>query len=282
MLFDTDIGTDIDDAYALALILRSPELELLGVTTVSGDAVARARLAAKLLAVEGGAAATIPVYAGTSTATQYLKQAEWAVGLRVAGAAHRGRRRLPARADRGAAGPAHHRRRRRADQRRGAADVVAGHRRQDQADRADGRRGAARRTARLGAAAGVEHQVERRGRAARCSRPACRSIVAPLDATADLKLTPEHRVRLFTRGSPLTDALAALDYLWTHTNTWKGADADPVRPAADRRALRAGHRALRVAARRRRGRRPHARGQGRAGERARRDRRRTRRRSWTR
>ena len=46
VLFDTDIGTDIDDAYALALILRSPEIELLGVTTVSSDAVARARLAA--------------------------------------------------------------------------------------------------------------------------------------------------------------------------------------------------------------------------------------------
>ena len=47
-------------------------------------------------------------------------------------------------------------------------------------------------------------------------------VVAPLDATADLKLTPAHRVRLFTRGTPLTDALAALDYLWQHTNTWKG------------------------------------------------------------
>ena len=81
VLFDTDIGTDIDDAYALALILRSPELELLGVTTVSGDAVARARLAAKLLAIEGGAAARVPVYAGTSTATQYMKQTEWAAGF---------------------------------------------------------------------------------------------------------------------------------------------------------------------------------------------------------
>ena len=47
-------------------------------------------------------------------------------------------------------------------------------------------------------------------------------IVAPLDATADLKLTPEHRVRIFTRGTPLTDALAALDYVWRHTNNWKG------------------------------------------------------------
>src|SRR5690349_8948394 len=79
VLFDTDIGTDIDDAYALAQIVRSPELELLGVTTVSSDAVARARLAAKLLAVAGRT--DIPVYAGISTATQYMKQVEWAAGF---------------------------------------------------------------------------------------------------------------------------------------------------------------------------------------------------------
>ena len=47
-------------------------------------------------------------------------------------------------------------------------------------------------------------------------------LVGPLDATADLKLTPEHRVRIFGRGSPLTDALAALDFVWRHTNDWKG------------------------------------------------------------
>ena len=51
VIFDTDIGTDIDDAYALVALIRRPELELLGVTTVSSDAVARARLAAKLLSV---------------------------------------------------------------------------------------------------------------------------------------------------------------------------------------------------------------------------------------
>src|SRR6516225_5901557 len=53
ILLDTDIGTDIDDAFALALILASPELDLLGVTTVAGDTRARARLAAKLLAESG-------------------------------------------------------------------------------------------------------------------------------------------------------------------------------------------------------------------------------------
>src|SRR5262245_36048769 len=81
VIFDTDIGTDIDDAYALAAILHRPELELLGVTTVSSDAVARARLAAKLLHVAGGRWEQVPVYAGTSTDTQYMKQVDWATGF---------------------------------------------------------------------------------------------------------------------------------------------------------------------------------------------------------
>src|SRR5262245_47535135 len=78
VIFDTDIGTDIDDAYALAALLKRADLELLGVTTVSSDAVARARLAAKLLHVAGGDWRKVPVYAGNSTATQYMKQVEWA------------------------------------------------------------------------------------------------------------------------------------------------------------------------------------------------------------
>lgn len=53
VLIDTDIGDDIDDALALALALRSPEIELLGVTTVFGDTWVRARLAAHVLSVFG-------------------------------------------------------------------------------------------------------------------------------------------------------------------------------------------------------------------------------------
>ncbi|MGH7486845.1 MAG: hypothetical protein ACREMY_14775, partial [bacterium] len=37
ILFDTDIGDDIDDALALGLALQSPELDVRGVTTVSDD-----------------------------------------------------------------------------------------------------------------------------------------------------------------------------------------------------------------------------------------------------
>src|SRR5262249_41900517 len=49
-------------------------------------------------------------------------------------------------------------------------------------------------------------------------------LVAPLDSTADLRLTPEMRVELFARGVPLNDALASLNSIWRHTNTWKSVD----------------------------------------------------------
>jgi len=41
IILDTDIGDDIDDALALGLILSSPELHLIGVTTVFKNTVAR-------------------------------------------------------------------------------------------------------------------------------------------------------------------------------------------------------------------------------------------------
>jgi purine nucleosidase len=53
LLLDTDIGTDVDDALALAFALRHPGIDLRAVTTVSGDARRRARIAAKLLRLGG-------------------------------------------------------------------------------------------------------------------------------------------------------------------------------------------------------------------------------------
>lgn len=49
VVIDTDIGDDIDDALALALALSSPELEVVGVTTVYGRVDVRALLAARVL-----------------------------------------------------------------------------------------------------------------------------------------------------------------------------------------------------------------------------------------
>jgi purine nucleosidase len=48
-ILDTDIGDDIDDAFALALALRSPELKLLGITTAYGDTDLRAKLLGRYL-----------------------------------------------------------------------------------------------------------------------------------------------------------------------------------------------------------------------------------------
>ena len=53
VILDTDIGDDIDDAYALALVLTSPELKLLGVTTAWGNTGLRAQLVEGLLCETG-------------------------------------------------------------------------------------------------------------------------------------------------------------------------------------------------------------------------------------
>lgn len=53
VLLDTDIGTDVDDCLALALLLRSAELEPIGVTCVYGDVALRARMVHKLLTLAG-------------------------------------------------------------------------------------------------------------------------------------------------------------------------------------------------------------------------------------
>jgi len=79
ILLDTDIGTDIDDAFALALVIESPELELIGVSTVSGDTQARARLAAKML--WRARHLEIPVAAGEPGKPLPIDQTRWAQGF---------------------------------------------------------------------------------------------------------------------------------------------------------------------------------------------------------
>src|SRR5688500_13170838 len=44
VLLDTDIGTDVDDLLARALLVGATEVQLIGVTTVYGDTVLRARM----------------------------------------------------------------------------------------------------------------------------------------------------------------------------------------------------------------------------------------------
>jgi purine nucleosidase len=61
ILLDTDIGSDIDDAVALAYLLAHPQAELLGITTVSGEAQKRAMLASALCKAAGK---EVPIYPG--------------------------------------------------------------------------------------------------------------------------------------------------------------------------------------------------------------------------
>ena len=62
LLFDTDIGSDIDDAVALAYLLSQPSIELLGITTVTGEARKRAALAERLIDIAGGSIPVTPGY----------------------------------------------------------------------------------------------------------------------------------------------------------------------------------------------------------------------------
>jgi purine nucleosidase len=52
-ILDTDAGTDVDDALAIAFAVRHPNLDIKAITTVSGDTVRRARIAKKLLVLAG-------------------------------------------------------------------------------------------------------------------------------------------------------------------------------------------------------------------------------------
>ena len=64
ILLDTDIGSDIDDAVALAYLLRQPRCQLLGITTVTGDVAQRCACAEVLCAAAGRG--DIPIHAGRS------------------------------------------------------------------------------------------------------------------------------------------------------------------------------------------------------------------------
>jgi len=65
VVLDTDIGTDIDDAWALGYALKSPSFQLLGVTVSDADTAQRAKLACKLLYRLGRT--DVPVAVGRAT-----------------------------------------------------------------------------------------------------------------------------------------------------------------------------------------------------------------------
>ena len=75
VILDTDIGTDIDDTWALAMMLRSPELDVKLIVTDTGDTVYRAKIAARMLEV--GGRTDVPVGVGIPLETAPALQAPW-------------------------------------------------------------------------------------------------------------------------------------------------------------------------------------------------------------
>jgi purine nucleosidase len=87
IIIDTDIGDDIDDAFAIAVALRSPELRILGISTTFGDTETRAKLLDRFLGEVGRQ--DIPVVAGTPTrASGNFTQRRYAEGGNFAKASH--------------------------------------------------------------------------------------------------------------------------------------------------------------------------------------------------
>ena len=87
IIIDTDIGDDIDDAFAVALALKSPELQILGITTEFGDTETRAKLVDRMLGETGRQ--DIPVAVGVHTgAKTSFGQRPYAEGGHFARASH--------------------------------------------------------------------------------------------------------------------------------------------------------------------------------------------------
>jgi len=71
ILLDTDIGTDVDDAVCLAYLLAHPDCELLGITTVTGEAEKRASLASVLCQT---VSRDVPIYPGAEQPMQGVQR----------------------------------------------------------------------------------------------------------------------------------------------------------------------------------------------------------------
>jgi inosine-uridine nucleoside N-ribohydrolase len=82
VILDTDIGGDIDDTWALALLLKSPELDLKLVVADTGDTPYRAKIIAKLLETAGRT--DVGVGVGIRQSTQAGPQAPWVAGYDLA------------------------------------------------------------------------------------------------------------------------------------------------------------------------------------------------------
>lgn len=77
VIVDTDIGDDVDDAFALSLALASPELDVIGVSSAWGDTALRARMIDRMLCETGRDDIEVKAGVPTETTTPF-SQEPWA------------------------------------------------------------------------------------------------------------------------------------------------------------------------------------------------------------
>ncbi len=85
VILDTDLGTDIDDTWALAQLLRNPELDPKLILMASGDMTFRSTVTARFMAVAGRT--DIPIGFGTGDhpmSPEFRNQEPWIKGYDIA------------------------------------------------------------------------------------------------------------------------------------------------------------------------------------------------------
>lgn len=81
VILDTDIGSDIDDTWALVMLLKSPEVDIKLITTGTGDPTYRAKIVARLLEIAGRT--DIPIGIGINRPDAPSSQAPWVEGYQL-------------------------------------------------------------------------------------------------------------------------------------------------------------------------------------------------------
>lgn len=85
VILDTDIGADIDDTWAVAMLLKCPELDVKLIVGDSGDAIYRAKLIARLLEVAGRTDIPVGVGLQSKENPKRRRQAQWIGGYELSG-----------------------------------------------------------------------------------------------------------------------------------------------------------------------------------------------------
>ena len=75
VILDTDLGDDIDDTWALAMLLGCPQVDLKLVVTASDDTPKKTRLVAKILEAIGRT--DVPLGTGVKTSDNAIHQEKW-------------------------------------------------------------------------------------------------------------------------------------------------------------------------------------------------------------